>query len=183
MAWKVSKDPKTLLTCIIHNNKSYWPTMGPFRYLRGAQKGPLGLKQTLTGRKLLSAQWHPRNILSITKHTVWRNLVDIIPFDTLSDPLSILRGPNGTLYAPKTALLDPLKTPQEPERAKIGLKLFQILIWAGSTDMIPFCFLSYHFGIPRDLLKGVLGLLKPPKGHIWTFSPTGKFRLGCTYVK
>ena len=107
----------------------------------------------------------------------------MIPFNTLSDPLSILRGPNGTLSAPKTALLDPLKTPQEPERAKIGLKLFQILIWAGSTDMIPFCFLSYHFGIPRDLLKGVLGLLKPPKGHIWTFSPTGKFRLGCTYVK
>ena len=87
----------------------------------------------------------------MTKHTVWRNLVDIIPFDTLSDPLSILRGPNGALYAPKTALLDPLKTPQEPERAKIGLRLFHIFIWTGSTDMILFCFLSYHFGTPRNL--------------------------------
>ena len=51
MSWKGPKDPKTLLTCIIHNYKSYWPTLGPFECPREAQKGPFGLKQTLTGRK------------------------------------------------------------------------------------------------------------------------------------
>ena len=36
---------------ILHDCKSCWPPMGPLRYPRGAQKGPFGLKQTLTGRK------------------------------------------------------------------------------------------------------------------------------------
>ena len=107
----------------------------------------------------------------------------MIPFNTLSDPLSILRGPNGALSAPKTALLDPLKTPQWPERTKRGLRLFHIFIWTGSTDMILFCFLSYHFGTPRNLFLGILGLLKPPKGHFWTFSPTGRFRMGCKWAR
>ena len=30
---------------------SYWATLGPFGYPQGAQKGPFGLKQTLTERK------------------------------------------------------------------------------------------------------------------------------------
>ena len=42
MLWKGSNGPKTLLTCIIHDNKSNWPTLGPFRYPRRALKGPFG---------------------------------------------------------------------------------------------------------------------------------------------
>ncbi len=30
---------ETLLTCITHNSKSYWHTLGPFSYPWGAQKG------------------------------------------------------------------------------------------------------------------------------------------------
>ena len=44
-------DHKTLPTGKIHNYKSFWPTLGPFWYNWGAQNGPFGLKQTLTGRK------------------------------------------------------------------------------------------------------------------------------------
>ena len=42
MLWKGSNCPKTLLTCIIYDIKSSWPTLGPFRYPRRAQKGPFG---------------------------------------------------------------------------------------------------------------------------------------------
>ena len=51
LPWKALNDPKTLHMGILHDYKSCWPPMGPFRYPRGAQKGPFGLKQTLTGRK------------------------------------------------------------------------------------------------------------------------------------
>ena len=45
--WKAPNDPKTLLMGILHDYKSCWPPMGPFRYPQGAQKGPFGPKQTL----------------------------------------------------------------------------------------------------------------------------------------
>ena len=51
LPWKTPNDPKTLPTGILHDYMSYWATLGPFGYPRGAQKGPFGLKQTLTGRK------------------------------------------------------------------------------------------------------------------------------------
>ena len=49
--WKAPNDCKTLAMGILHDYKSCWPPMEPLRYQRGAQKGPFGLKQTLTGRK------------------------------------------------------------------------------------------------------------------------------------
>ena len=51
LPWKAPNDPKTLPMGILHDYKSCWTTLGPFGYPRGAQKGPFGLKQTLTGRK------------------------------------------------------------------------------------------------------------------------------------
>ena len=41
---------------MIHNYKSCWPTLGPYRHLWGAPKDPFGLKQALTGRKALGAR-------------------------------------------------------------------------------------------------------------------------------
>ena len=41
---------------MIHNYKACWPTLGPYRSLGGAPKGPFGLKQALTGRKALEAR-------------------------------------------------------------------------------------------------------------------------------
>ena len=55
-SWKGPNDPKTLPRDMIHNYRSCWPTLGPYRYLRGAPKGPFGLKQALTGRKALGAR-------------------------------------------------------------------------------------------------------------------------------
>ena len=88
----------------------------------------------------------------------------MIPFNTLSDPLSILRGPNGALSAPKTALLDPLKTPQWPERAKRGLRLFHIFIRTGSTDVILFLLSFIPFWYSQEPFFGHFGSLKAPKG-------------------
>ena len=51
LVWKAPNDRKTLTMGILHDYKSCWPPMEPLRYQRGAQKGPFGLKQTLTGRK------------------------------------------------------------------------------------------------------------------------------------
>ena len=50
LPWKAPNDPKTLHMGILQDYKSCWTTLGPFGYPRGAQKGPFGLKQTLTGR-------------------------------------------------------------------------------------------------------------------------------------
>ena len=38
MVQKGPNGPETLLTCIIHNYRSYWPALGPFRYPRGAKR-------------------------------------------------------------------------------------------------------------------------------------------------
>ena len=43
LPWKTPNDPKTLPTGILHDYMSYWATLGPFGYPRGAQKGPFGL--------------------------------------------------------------------------------------------------------------------------------------------
>ena len=50
MLWKGPNGPETLLICKIHNHIAYWPTLGPFRYPRGTQKGKFGLKLSLAGR-------------------------------------------------------------------------------------------------------------------------------------
>ena len=52
LVWKAPIDPKTLTMGILHDYKSCWPPMGPFRYPQGAQQDPFGPKQTL---ELLSA--------------------------------------------------------------------------------------------------------------------------------
>ncbi len=38
MVQKGPNGPETFLTCIIHNYRSYWPALGPFRYPRGAKR-------------------------------------------------------------------------------------------------------------------------------------------------
>ena len=38
MVQKGPNGPETLLTCIIHNYRSYWPALGPFRCPRGAKR-------------------------------------------------------------------------------------------------------------------------------------------------
>ena len=50
MLWKGPNGPEAILTCIIHNYKSYWTTLEPLRYSRGAHVSQFGLKQSLTGK-------------------------------------------------------------------------------------------------------------------------------------
>ena len=52
MLWSGPNDLETLLTCMIHNYKSYWRTLGPFSYPQGAQKGHFGPKTEANWPKL-----------------------------------------------------------------------------------------------------------------------------------
>ena len=96
------------------NDPSCWPTLGPYRYLRGAPKGPFGLKQALTGIKALGARLGARfgpNRCRLVQlgwshgyHTLW-------PVGTKSGS----RGPSESLqdsqkghFGPKRALLGAL---------------------------------------------------------------------------
>ena len=65
MLWKGSNGPATRLTCIIHNCKAYWSTLGPFRYPRGGPKG-----------------------------SIWPKTGDTWPKLT-TDPMMLWKGPNG----------------------------------------------------------------------------------------
>ena len=42
MSWKGPNNPKTLPRGMVHNYKSGWLTLGPFRYLQGVPKCLLG---------------------------------------------------------------------------------------------------------------------------------------------
>ena len=136
---------------ILHDYKSCWPPMEPLRYQRGAQKGPFGLKQTLTRRKPSERPMTPHECPKQHKTLCLVGLYCYGTFSHTSRYFGDSMGAQRGLFCPKTALLDPLKTPHWPERTKRGLRLFHIFIWTGSTDMILFCFLSHHFGTPRNL--------------------------------
>ena len=122
-SWKGPNDPKTLPRGMIHNYKSCWPTLGPYRYLRGAPKGPFGLKQALTGRKALGARLGPRfgpNCRRLVRlgwshgyHTLWPGIGPILghqgpitdlfwPKMSLFEVLEVLGGPAGTIFGPNS---------------------------------------------------------------------------------
>ena len=61
---------------MIHNYKACWPTLGPYRYLRRASKGPCCLKQALTGIKSCGGQtwcqiWSQLSQIGLTGSESW----------------------------------------------------------------------------------------------------------------
>ena len=117
-------DPKTLPTGKIHNHKSCWPTLGPFRYSWGGVKRPIWPKTDTNWEKSSWAPhdtpWMPKNN---TNQSACLGFIDIVPFGTLPGLWGILWGPNGALSAPKTVFFYRCKTPQWPVRAEMGLNL------------------------------------------------------------
>ena len=122
-SWKGPNDPKTLPRGMIHNYKSCWPTLGPYRYLRGAPKGPFGLKQALTGRKALGARLGARfgpNCRRLVRlgwshgyHTLWPGIGHLLgpqgpqegpfwPQMPLMGVLEVLRGHGGAILGPNS---------------------------------------------------------------------------------
>ena len=61
MVQKGPNGPETLLTCIIHNYRSYWPALGPFRYPRGAKRAISAQSLKLLGPNF-GSQKNLRNI-------------------------------------------------------------------------------------------------------------------------
>ena len=116
-SWKGPNDPKTLPRGMIHNYKSCWPTLGPYRYLRGAPKDPFGLKQALTVRKALGARLGARfgpNCRRLVRlgwshgyHTLWPGIGPLL-------------GPQGAPKGPVLALNAPFRGPGWTRRARFG---------------------------------------------------------------
>ena len=110
-----------------------------------------------------------------TNQSACLGFIDIVPFGTLPGLWGILWGPNGALSAPKTVFFYRCKTPQWPVRAEMGLNLISV----DATDVTCIWLLSYHFGIPRDILldsstfSAVENILQK-MGIIWTTSKKKK---------
>ena len=174
LVWKAPNDRKTLTMGISHDYKSCWPPMEPLRYQRGAQKGPFGLKQTLTGRKPSERPMTPHECPKQHKTLCLVGLYCYGTFSHTSRYFGDSMGAQRGLICPKTALLDPLKTSQWSERSKRSLKLLQILIWVGSTFLlvfIPFWHsqrpLRGHFWPPKGPQNDVFGSFLQLHGSIW----------------
>ena len=100
---------------MIHNYKSCWPTPGPYWSLRGAPKGPFGLKQALTGRKALGARLGARfgpNCCRLVRlgwshgyHTLWPGIGPFL------GPQGHQKGP----FWPKMPLFGPKRAHMGPE--------------------------------------------------------------------
>ena len=158
---------------ILHDNKLCWPPMEPLRYQRGAQKGPFGLKQTLTRRKPSERPMTPHECPKQHKTLCLVGLYCYGTFSHTSRYFGDSMGAQRGLICPKTALLDPLKTSQWSERSKRSLKLLQILIWVGSTFLlvfIPFWHsqrpLRGHFWPPKGPQNDVFGRFLQLHGSI-----------------
>ena len=112
--------------------------MEPFRYQRGAQKGPFGLKQTISGRKPSERPMTPQKCPKQHKTLCLVGLYCYGTFSHTSRYFGDSLGAQQGLICPKTALFDPYKTSQWPERSKRSLKLLQILIWVSSIFLLVF---------------------------------------------
>ena len=163
-SWKGPNDPKTLPRDMIHNYKSCWPTLGPYRYLRGAPKGPFGLRQGLTGIKALGARLEARfgpNCCRLVRlgwshgyHTLWPG---IGPFSWPP------RAPKG----PVLALNAPYGGPGGPRRVRRGHIWSQLpLIGLPGLESL----YTTHFVLVLDLFLAPRGPKRAcfgPKGPFW----------------
>ena len=102
---------------MIHDYKSCWPTLGPFRYSRGAQKGPFGLKQGLTGRKAPGARFMTR-FGPYCRQLVWLGCNH--GYHTLWPGAGTLLGPTGAPKGPVLTQNAPFGGPGGPLRAPRG---------------------------------------------------------------
>ena len=109
---------------MIHDYKSCWPTLGPFRYSRGAQKGPFGLKQGLTGRKAPGARFMTR-FGPYCCQLVWLGCNH--GYHTLWPGAGTLLGPTGAPKGPVLTQNAPFGGPGGPPRARRGQIWSQLL--------------------------------------------------------
>ena len=124
-----------------HNKKSCWPTLGHFRYSRGAQKGPFGLKQALTGRKALGARLGARFGPNCRRlgwshgyHTLWLGIGPLL-------------GPQGAPKGPVLALNAPFRGPRWTRRVPGGQIWSQrLLIGLPGLQSL----YTTHFGLVLD---------------------------------
>ena len=80
----------------------------------------------------------------------------------------------------------PFRPFEDPTMARKGKKRSQTLPhiykdWLHWCDTFLLSFIPFWYS--QEPFLGILGLLKPPKGHFWTFSPTGRFRMGCNWAR
>ena len=142
---------------ILHHYWSCWPTLGPFRYPRGAQKGPFGLKQTWTGRKSPERPMTPQECPQHHK-TLW--LVEHHWYNTFSHtsrPFGLSIGAQRVLIWPQNCPFGPF---EDPSMARKGKK---------ESTTLPNSYLGYLYWCDTFLLVFILfgHSQEPLKGRVW----------------
>ena len=148
---------------ILHDYKSCWPPMGPFRYPRGAQKGPFGLKQTLTGRK---ASEHPRgarfspNCCQLVRlswnhgyHTLWPCI----------GPFWAPRDTKRARFGPKCPFWGSQRSSEGPRGPDLVPTATDWSDWAGTMVTTHFGLVLSLFWATRDPKRAFLASKGPPK--------------------
>ena len=148
---------------ILHHYWSCWPTLGPFRYPRGAQKGPFGLKQTWTGRKSPERPMTPQECPQHHK-TLW--LVEHHWYNTFwhtSRPFGLSIGAQRVLIWPQNCPFGPFEDPSMARKGKkesttLTNSYLGYLYWCDT-----FLHVFILFGHSQGPLKGRVWPRKDPK--------------------
>ena len=177
MVQKGPNGPETLLTCIIHNYRSYWPALGPFRYPRGAKRAISA--QSL---KLLGPNFGSQKKSSEYRHVGCPESCNGMPCSYIAvadhiEPSNASEAVSGLVLAPG----GPLEGPKGPWTSPGGQ------IWAqmpaasppGWTASISSALAPQETftALPRPLKHaGWSKGLKAPEGSFRSFGPAGVLR-------
>ena len=156
MVQKGPNGPETLLTCIIHNYRSYWPALGPFRYPRGAKRAISAQSLKLFGPNF-GSQKNLRNIgMWGVQRVATECPVHILLLRTiLSHPMP-LRPFRGSFW-PQGALLRAPKVLGRPQEAKFGLKCQRLVHLGG----------PHQYQVLWPLKRPLRPSRGPQKGPFW----------------
>ena len=156
MVQKGPNGPETLLTCIIHNYRSYWPALGPFRYPRGAKRAISA--QSL---KLLGPNFGSQKKSSEYRHVGCPESCNGMPCSYIAvadhiEPSNASEAVSGLVLAPGGPLEGP-KVLGRPQEAKFGLKCQRLVHLGG----------PHQYQVLWPLKRPLRPSRGPQKGPFW----------------
>ena len=151
---------------MIHNYKSCWSTLGPYRYLRVASKDPFGLKQALTERKALGARLEARfgpNCCRLVRlgwshgyHTLWPGI----------GPFLGPQGPQKGPFCPKCSLWGSWRSSEGTEGPYWVPTPSGCCAWVGLMVTTDFGLVSSLFLAAILIFGPIWAPRGPKKGHL-----------------
>ena len=178
--WKAPNDRKTLTMGILHDYKSCWPPIGPFRYQRGAQKGPFGLKQTLTGWKPSERPMTPHECPKQHKTLCMVGLYCYSTFSNTSSYFGDSMGAQRGRMCPQNSPFSPFKDLTMVWKVKREFKT-PPNTYLGWLHLLA-CFHN-SLAFPEMSKRVILTSKRPPQGCFLTFSPKAWFNMSWNCLK